>query len=144
MSQPSRSVRTVYGLTPCQASTNLFEARANWPIPPTETPTVVKMEDTEVPPRVAAIPHAMVLNKPQNNKPAEEKCSWGPHCPICAKEEKGTEDWNGDIQENQQRTHYPQNTQHPQDYDIPDRFSQQIKLEKERNEKMKSLNEKYN
>ena len=48
-------------------STNLFEARANWPIPPTETPAV-KMEKTEVPPRVAAIPHAMVLNKSQNNK----------------------------------------------------------------------------
>ena len=32
------------------ASTNLFVARANWPIPPTETPAV-KMEKAEVPPR---------------------------------------------------------------------------------------------
>ena len=71
------------------ASTNLFKARANWPILPIETPTV-KMDKTEVSPRVAAIPHAMVLNKPQNNKPAEGKCTWGLHCPICKKEEEGT------------------------------------------------------
>ena len=58
------------------ASTNLFEARAYWPNPPAETPTVVKMEKTEVPPRVAAIPYTLVLNKPQNNRPAEEKCTW--------------------------------------------------------------------
>ena len=83
-----------------QASKNLLKARASWTIAPTETPTVVKMEKTEVPPRVATIPHALVLNKPQNNRPVEEKCTWGPHCPICAKEEEGTEDWNGNRQEN--------------------------------------------
>ena len=66
-------------------STNLFEARASWPIPPSETPTVVKVEKTEVPPRVAAIPHALVLNKPQNNRPVKEKCTGGLHCPICTK-----------------------------------------------------------
>ena len=43
---------------------------------------------TEVPPRVAAIPHAMVLPKPQNNRSTEEKCTWGPHCPICRKEQE--------------------------------------------------------
>ena len=85
-------------------STNLFEARASWPIPLAETPIIVKMEKTEVEPRVATILCAMVLNKPQNNRPAKEKCTWGLHCPICAKE-VGTEDWNGDRQENQQRTH---------------------------------------
>ena len=52
------------------ASTNLFEARADWPIPPTQAPTV-KVE--EVPPRVAAIPCAMVSHKPQTNSSAEEK-----------------------------------------------------------------------
>ena len=57
------------------ASTNLFEARANWPLPPTETPAVIKMEKTDAPPNVATIPCAMVLNKPQNNRPAEEKCT---------------------------------------------------------------------
>ena len=91
------------------ASTNLFGAKASWPIPPTETSAVVKMEKTEVTPRLAAIPHALVLNKPQinqSNRPAEEECRWGPHCPICTKEE-GTEDWNSNRQENQQRTHCP-------------------------------------
>ena len=57
--------------------------------------------------------------------------------------EEGTEDWNSDRQENQQRTHYPQGTQHPQAYDIPDRFYQQIKLEKEWNEKIECLNKQY-
>ena len=111
------------------ATTNLFKARVSWPIHPTETPTVVKMEKIEISPKVAAIPHAMVLNKPKSNRPVEEKCTCRLHCPICAKEE-GTEDWNSDIQENQQRTHYPQSTQHPSACDIPDRFSQQIKLDK--------------
>ena len=37
------------------ASTNLFKARADWPIPPMQTPKV-KVEKVEVPPRVAAIP----------------------------------------------------------------------------------------
>ena len=95
MSQPSRSERTPHGLTPCQPLQTMFEARANWPIPPTETP-LVKMEKTEVLPKVASIPHAMVLNKHQNNRPEEEKCTRGLHFPICKKEEEGTEDWNSD------------------------------------------------
>ena len=37
------------------ASTNLFEARTDWPIPPMQTPTV-KIEKAEIPPREAAIP----------------------------------------------------------------------------------------
>ena len=126
------------------ASTNLCEARPNWPIPPTKTPIVVKKEKTEAPPRVAAILHTMILNKSQNNRPAEEKCTWWLHCPTCTKEEEGTEDWNGDRQESQQRTHYPPNPQHPQAYDIPNRFSQQIKPGNEWNEKMECFNEKAN
>ena len=59
-------------------------------------------------------------------------------------EEEGTEDWNGDIQESQQRNYYPPNPQHLHTYDIPDRYSQQVKLWKEWNEKMEHLNEKYN
>ena len=56
------------------ASTNLFDARASWPNPPTEAPTFVKTEDAEkkIPLRLAAIPHTLVLNQPQSNKPAEE------------------------------------------------------------------------
>ena len=34
---------------------NLFEARADWPIPPTTAPTQ-KPEKTEVPPQIAVIP----------------------------------------------------------------------------------------
>ena len=74
------------------ASTNRYEARVDLPNPPIEIPAV-KMEKAKVQPRIAAIPHAMVLPKPQNNMPVEEKCTWGPHCPICKmEEEKGRED----------------------------------------------------
>ena len=52
--------------------------------------------------------------------------------------------WNGERQENQQRIHYPQSPQHPPAFDIPHRVSQQNKLEKEWNERMECLNEKYN
>ena len=91
------------------ACMNLFDARTAWPIPPTEVPTVptfIKMEEAEkkAPPRLAAIPNALVLIKPQSNKPAEEKCRWGPHSPICAKstpnqKTENTEDWNGKRQD---------------------------------------------
>ena len=109
-----------------------------------QTPKV-KVENAEVPPRVAAIPHAMVVPKPQNNRPVEEKCTWGLHCPMCKKEEEeDTEDWNGDKQENKQRNHYPQSPQHPQTYNVPDRYSEQIRLQREWDEKMELLNEKYN
>ena len=107
--------------------------------------TTVTVQKTEVPTRVAAIPHAMVLPKPQNNTSVEEKCTWRPHCPICRKEdEEGTEEWNGDRLENLQRTHYPQNPQHHQTYHVPDWYSEQIRLRREWDEKMECLNEKYN
>ena len=101
------------------------------------------MEKAEVPPRVASIPHTLVLNKPQSNMSAEEECRWEPHHPICIKEED-TEDCNGKRQENQERTHHPQSPQHPQAYNIPDRFSQHAKLEKEWNERMEGLHKKHN
>ena len=86
------------------ASTDLFEAREDWPIPPMQTPTV-KVEKTDVPHRVAPIPHAMVFPKPQQNRQVEEKCTWGPHCPICKmEEEEGTEDWNGNRQKASRET----------------------------------------
>ena len=131
------------------ASKNLFYARASWTIPPTEAPGVIKMEMAEIPLRVATILCALVLNKPQSNKPAKEECRWGLHSPICTKstadpKEEGTEDWNNERQENQQRNHYPLNPQYPPVYDIHDRFSQQNKLEKQWNERMECLNKKYN
>ena len=95
---------------------NLFKARNDWPTPPTPAPTV----KTEVPPQTAAIPCAMVIPK--------QKCSWGPHCPICIKEEEeDQEDWNDDRQRDQSKIHHPQNTQHPQSFDVPDRYSEQIR-----------------
>ena len=106
-------------------------------------PQLSRWSETKVPPRVAAILHTLVLTKPQNNRPVEEECRWGLNCPICTNEE-GMEDWNGDRQENQQRNHGPQSPCCQHTYDIPDRFSQQIKLEKEWNEKMECLKSKYN
>ena len=101
---------------------NLFETRKDWPIPPTPAPTV----KTEVPPQTAAIPHAMVMPKQ-----VVEKCTWGPHSPICIKEEEeGQEDWNSDRQRDQSKSHHPQNTQHPQSLDVPDRYLEQIRLRK--------------
>ena len=74
-----------------------------------------------------------------------EKCTWGPHCPICKKEEEDSmEDWNGNRQRDQPRDHHPQNTQHLQAYDVPDRYSEQIRLRREWDKKMECLNEKYN
>ena len=93
---------------------NLFEARVDWPILPTQHP-LWKVEKTEIPPQIAVIPNAMVL--PQNWR----KCTWGLHCPICKKEvEDSTEDWKGNRQGDQPRNHHPQNAQHHQTYDVPD------------------------
>ena len=49
------------------------------------TPTFVKTEKAEEKnlTKQAAIPNTLMLNKPQSDKPAEEDCKWGPHCPIC-------------------------------------------------------------
>ena len=119
------------------ASINLFKARAHWPITPTPAPSV-KVKNTEVSPQIAAISHAMVLLNQIG-----EKCTWGLHCPICKKEDS-MEDWNGHRQRDWPITHYPQNLQHPQTYDFPERYSQQIRLRREWDEKMECLNEKYN
>ena len=58
-------------------------------------------------------------------------------------EEEGTEDWNGDRQRDQPRNHHQQNPQHPQSYNFPDRYTEQIRLRRELDEKMECLNEKY-
>ena len=67
---------------------------------------------TEASPQVAAIPHAMATPKQ-----VAEKCSWGPHCPICKNEEEHEEDWDDDRQKEPPRM-YPQNNQHPQSQNI--------------------------
>ena len=116
------------------ASTNLFQARADCPIPPTPAPT-----KTKVPPQIAVIPHTMVVPKQIG-----EKCTWGPHWPTCIKEEEeGMEDWNGDRQSGHPKNHHPQNAQHPQSYNVLDRYSEQIRLKREWDKKMEHLIEKY-
>ena len=74
------------------------------------TTTFVKTERTEdrTPPWLAAIPYT-ITNKPDKGK-AEEKCGWGPHCPICEKsipnpKAEITEDWNSKRQDNLQRNY---------------------------------------
>ena len=47
-------------------------------------------------------------------------------------------------QDNLQRNYYPQSPQCSPSYDILDRFSQQLKLEREWNERIEQLNDKYN
>ena len=93
-----------------------------------------------MPDQVAVIFHAMVMPKQ-----VREKCTLGQHCSICIKqEEEGIEVWNGNRQKDQPQNHCPQNIQHPQSYDVPHRYLEQIILRREWDEKMECLNEKYN
>ena len=106
------------------------------------THTSVKTEKAEdrTPPKLTAIAHAM----PSQNK--AEECRWGLHCPICMKSTPNlkAETWNNKRQNQYQGNYYPQSPRYSPSYDILDRFSQQYKLEKELNERMKHLNDKYN
>ena len=132
------------------ASENLFDTRKDWPIPPTPAPTSAPSVKTQV----AVISCAIVMPKQ-----VAEKCLWGLHCPICKDEEEHEEDWDGNRQNEQtrmcpQNTKHPQpqnmqhpqsqNIQHPQSFDVPDRYSEQIRLRREWEEKIECLNEKYN
>ena len=122
MPQPSRLEKTPLGLTPCQPL-QIYSKPGEIGHSPCTIIHCASRKRTEAHPRVAAIPCAMVLPKPQNNRSTEKKCTSGLHCCICRKEEEeGTEDWNGDKPKNQQRNHdhYSQNPQHPQTYDVPD------------------------
>ena len=76
-------------------------------------------------------------------KQVTEKCSWGLHCPNCKNEEEHEEDWDHDRQKEQPRK-CQQNTQHPQPFDVPDRYSEEIRLRREWEENIEHLNEKYN
>ena len=139
------------------ASTNLFVARASWPIPPytdeTPAPSFVKTEkaDEKTLPKQAAIPSTLILNKHQNNSPAEEECRWGPQCPIYIKAtsnikpENTEEDWNGDRQRNRnedhlERNYYAQIPQFSPAYDFPDRQSHHYRMKKDRNERLEFWN----
>ena len=87
-----------------------------------------------------------MLNKPKNDKPAEEECKWGLHCPICANSAPNpkagsSEDWR---QDNLQWNYYTQSPQYSPAYHIQGKFYHQYKLEKEWNERMEYCNDKYN
>ena len=133
-------------------SGNLFELRKDWSIPPnnnnnatataTPNPHKDRAQAQEQP-----TPSSVVALK-------SEKCGWGPNCPICKKLE---EDWDGDHQKQFQQPQQPQaqcpQTQNyqklqsfqrskSQTFDIPDRYSSQLKLRRQW-EKMERLNNKY-
>ena len=159
---PSAPVRQEYPWPNAgSASKNLFETRKDWPFPSTAAPTPAPTIKTEEPPKIAAIPHAMVMPKQ-----ATEKCSWGLHIALFAKnEEEHEEDWDGDLQ-NQPRMQSqktisvpnhrvtntlshshkcfqcPQLQKSQQSFDVPDRYAEQIKLRKEWEERIKHLNGK--
>ena len=115
---------------------NLSDARADWPIPPSSTPTVragtavqVKPDKSEVP-HIAAIPRAMTKQR-SVIRPMIEKCSWGLGCLICKEEENIK----------QKKLHHPlQNNQHPQSYNAPNHYEENIRLKREWEEKMERLN----
>ena len=99
-------------------------------------PTSVKTEKAKekTPPKQAAIPHTLILNKPQNSKTAEQECRWGPQCPVCTqaspniKTEDTEEDWNSNRQRSKkedqlERTTTPKPPVLPPSYDFPDRLS---------------------
>ena len=106
--------RTPLGLAQSQPLRILFKTKKDWPIPPTPATTV----KTEVPPQTAVIPHAMVMPKQ-----VAEKCTWGLHCPICIKEEEegqGRLEWGQ--AERSVHNHHSQSSQHPQLFDVPNRY----------------------
>ena len=77
-------------------------------------------------------------------KQVKGKCTGGLHCPICKNEEEHSdEDWNDNRQRDQPRNYPPQNAQQLQTFDVPDRYSEQIRLRREWDEKMEDMNEKY-
>ena len=98
---------------------NLCETRKDWPIPHTPVPTPVPTIKTEEPPKITAIPHAMVMPKQ-----ATEKCSWGPHYPICMNNKEHEEDRDGKMQNQPRMLIYdtqqpqPQKCQHPQSQNL--------------------------
>ena len=115
------------------ASTTLFETRADWPIPPSPAPT-----KTEVPSRIAVIPHVMVF--PKNWR----KMYMGttvPHLHKGRGRRHGGLEWQQ--AERSTKKSPSTNAQYPQSFDVPDRYSEQIRLRREWDEKMECLNEKY-
>ena len=157
--QPLKNIPTHTG-TPwpkaVKISGNLFNLMKDWLIPPTIT--------TSKPPLKIDLQTQEQASPSATAEPKAEKCGWGPNCPICKNME---EDWDGEHQKQLQQNvsstqpqqplieglqcpqtqNYwkPQNFQHfqSQTFDVPDRYSTQLKLHKECKEKMDRLNDKY-
>ena len=71
------------------------------------------------------------------------------HNPTQTLKQKIEEDWNGNRQRNRkedqsERNYYPTSWQYSPSYDSPDILSNYYKMEKDRNERLEFLNDKYN
>ena len=96
------------------ASENLFESRSDWTIPLAPTPTPIVMPETR--PHDTEIPCTTIAPKQ-----LEEKCGWGPNCPICKNDDQHEEDWDDDLQNQKLNAQHPQqDTIHTQPQYNPD------------------------
>ena len=136
-------------------SGNLFELRKDWPIPPDNNNNATITATTPKPP-IKIEPQAQEQPTPSSMVALKsEKCGWGLNCPICKNLE---EDSDGDHQKQFQQPQQPQaqcsqiqNYQKPQSFqksksqifDVPDRYSSQLKLCRQWEQEMERLNNKY-
>ena len=140
LSQPSMSERIPHGLTLCQSPQTCSRPGQIGQFPLTKHPQV-KMEKADIPPRVAAIPHAMVLNKPKNNKPAEENFTWD-NTPPFAKRKKVQRTVTVTDRKSSRGTITPKTFNTPKPMTFLIGFLSRLDWRKEWNAKMEWLNEK--
>ena len=128
-------------------SENLFKARKDWLSSPLHLHLTVK---TEAPPQVAAIPYAVVMPKEAVEKVLmgtalphlqEWGGTWRGRLELCNRQKRTAKEWVPT------KHSVPPVTKHSvqiQSFNVPDRYSEQIRLRREWEEKMECLNEKYN
>ena len=105
-------------------------------------------------PKQTALPHALILNNSQNSKSAEEACEWdhsapSAHNPIQTQKQKiqkktqpvTDKEIGRKTSQKETTTHKPKVL--PIQY-FSDRLSHHYKMEKDRNERLEFLNDKYN
>ena len=81
-------------------SSNLFEIKKDWPIPPS-TNTTTNITTNPKPPTIKAEPQDPNQSNPNSTVTKPERCKWGPNCPICKNAE---EDWDGEHQKQLQQS----------------------------------------
>ena len=143
------------------ASGNLFETRKDWPIPPTPVPTLAPTIKTEEQPKITAIPHTMAMPKQTTEichgdciapfakmKNSTEKRAW---MVIYKISQECTPKTFSNLNPSPSHSHSYSHkafsapaTEQPASFDILDRYSEQTRLQKEREEKIERLNGKYN